>query len=275
MSVAYGNSDEDDYQADTFNFGIAQDLFGGMTTVSLGYGKGSDTVRSNVDTDFEAEADRQAYRLGITQVITRNLLTSLDYEVVTDEGFLNNPYRSGRFRDPNSGTGYSYQPEVYPNTRTSNAVGLRGRYFLPYRAALHGGYRFFTDDWEIDAHTTDVGYTHPVGPWRFDLGYRYYTQTSAEFYSDLFPYEDAQNFLARDKELSSFDSHTLRFGVSYDFIEGGWRFLEKGSVMFFYDRMWFSYDDFRDLRNPGGAPGQEPLYDFEADIMQFLVSVWF
>ena len=34
--------------------------------------------------------------------------------------------------------------EIYPRTRTSNAVALNGRYFLPYRAAVYGGYRFFT-----------------------------------------------------------------------------------------------------------------------------------
>lgn len=276
MSFAYGNSDEDDYQADTFNFGIAQDIFGGMTTVTLGYGKGNDTVMSNADPDFEEDMDRQSYRLGVSQVITRNMLASVNYEVVTDEGFLNNPYRSVRYLDAASGTGYSFQPERYPNTRTSNAVGVRSRYFLPYRAAVHGGYRFFTDDWDIDAHNADLGYTHPIGPWSFELGYRYYTQSAAEFFSDLFPYQDAQNFLARDKELSSFNSHTFQVGVSYDFIEGGWSFLEKGTVNVFYDHVWFSYDDFRDLRdNTGAIPGQEPTYDFEADIMQLFVSFWF
>lgn len=275
MSFAYGNSDEDDYQAETFNIGIAQDIFGGMTTVSLGYGKGNDTVMSNADPDFEEDMDRQAYRLGVSQVITRNMLASVNYEVVTDEGFLNNPYRSVRYLDAGGG-GFSYQPERYPNTRTSNAVGVRSRYFLPYRAALSGGYRFFTDDWGIDAHTGDVGYTHPVGAFNFEIGYRYYTQSSADFYSDLFPYVDAQNFLARDKELSSFDSHTAKIGVSYDFIEGGWSFLEKGSLNVFYDHVWFTYEDFRDLRDTTGViPGEEPTYEFEADILQLFVSFWF
>ena len=276
MSFAYGNSDEDDYQAETFNFSIAQDIFGGMTTVSLGYGNGSDTVMSNADPDFEEDMDRQAYRLGVSQVLTRNMLMSVNYEVVTDEGFLNNPYRSVRYLDPNNGSGYSYQAERYPNTRTSNAVGVRGRYFLPYRAALSGGYRYFTDDWEIEAHTGNVGYIQPFGPWSFEIGYRYYTQDAAEFYSDLFPYENAQNFLARDKELSTFDTHTLQLGVTFDFIEGGWSFLEKGTLNAYYDHVWFNYDDFRDLRsNTGVAPGDEPLYEFEADIWQLFISFWF
>lgn len=274
LSVSYGNSDEDDYQADTLNFGIQQEIFGGLTTVSMGYGKGSDTVRSNVDPTFEQDIDRQAYRVGVSQILTRNMLASLDYEVITDEGYLNNPYRSVRYLDSSSGTGYSFQPEVYPNTRTSNAVALRGRYYLPYRAAVYGGYRYFTDDWDIDAQTVEAGYTHPIGAWNLDFGVRYYTQTSAEFYSDLFPYENAQNFLARDKELSSFDSYTLRFGISYDLVEDGSEFVQKASLKLFYDRIYFNYDDFRNIE-AGGAPGTEPLYDFEADVLQFLFSVWF
>jgi hypothetical protein len=45
------------------------------------------------------------------------------FELITDVGYLNNPYRSVRFL--NSSGGYSYQSEVYPNTRTSHALGLK------------------------------------------------------------------------------------------------------------------------------------------------------
>ncbi|MDJ0928015.1 MAG: DUF3570 domain-containing protein [Gammaproteobacteria bacterium] len=274
MSLAVGESDEDDYQAETINVGIAQEIFGGLTTVTMGYGVGDDTVRRNGDPDFEDYVERQAYRLGISQILTRSLIVSLNYEVISDEGFLNNPYRSVRYRDPNSGTGYSFQPEVYPRTRTSNAVAIRGRYFLPYRAAVHLGYRYFTDDWDIAAHTGEVGYTHPLGAFNLDLQYRYYTQTKADFYSDLYPYQDAQNFLARDKELSTFQSHTIRFGVSYDFLENGWTFLERGAISAFYDHIMFNYDDFRDLTSDE-LVGQEPLYSFDADVIQLFISFWF
>ena len=274
MSLAVGESDEDDYQAETVNIGIAQEIFGGLTTVTMGYGLGDDTVRRNGDPDFEDYVERQAYRLGISQILTRSLIVALNYEVISDEGFLNNPYRSIRYRDPNSGTGYSFQPEVYPRTRTSNAVAVRGRYFLPYRAAVHLGYRYFNDDWDITAHTGEVGYTHPLGGFNFDLQYRYYTQTKADFFSDLFPYQDAQNFLARDKELSTFQSHTIRFGVSYDFLKNGWTFLERGAVSAFYDHIMFSYDDFRDLTSDAPV-GQEPLYSFDADVIQLFISFWF
>ena len=52
MNVGFTNSDENDYTAETFSFGISQDIFGDLTTVSLGYSLGDDTVRRRGDASF-------------------------------------------------------------------------------------------------------------------------------------------------------------------------------------------------------------------------------
>lgn len=275
-SLDYTNSEENDYTADTASFGISQDLFGDLTTLSLGFSRGWDEVRKRGDSVFAENTDRRSYRAGLSQVITKSMIMAAGFEVITDEGFLNNPYRSVRYLDPGSGNGYSFQAELYPRTRTSNAISLDARYFLPYRAALHGGVRYFTDTWGIESQTAEIGYTHPTqGPWTFEASFRYYTQTSADFYSDLFPRADFQNFLARDKELSTFDSGTFRVGASYEFARSGWRWVKKGSVNIYYDRMEFNYDDFRDIYNQSAAPGSEPLYSFGANVFQVFMSLWF
>lgn len=275
-SLDYTNSEENDYTADTASFGISQDLFGDLTTLSLGFSRGWDEVRKRGDSVFAENTDRRSYRAGLSQVITKSMIMAAGFEVITDEGFLNNPYRSVRYLDPGSGNGYSFQAELYPRTRTSNAISLDARYFLPYRAALHGGVRYFTDTWGIESQTAEIGYTHPTpGPWTFEASFRYYSQTSADFYSDLFPRRDFQNFLARDKELSTFDSATFRVGASYEFARSGWRWVKKGSVNIYYDRMEFNYDDFRDVYNQAAAPGSEPLYSFGANVFQVFMSLWF
>jgi len=276
FSTGYKNSDESDYAANSAYFGVSQDLFGALTNISMSYGRGWDDVSRNGDNEFSADVERHSYRLGISQILTRNLLMGMTLETITDEGFLNNPYRSVRYLDPESDKGYSYQAEVYPNTRTSTAVSLRGRYRLPYRAAVHSEYRFFDDTWGIAAHTAEVGYTQPVwGRWMVDLNYRFYTQTAADFYSDLFSREDAQNYMARDKELSDFDSHTLGIGLSYEILPNGWRFFDKGNLSVRYNYIYFDYENFRDLRDDGDTPGTEPLYNFSANVVQFFFSVWF
>ena len=210
LRVGYTSSEESDYDAETYSISASQDMFGSLTTLTLSYAFGDDLVRKSDDPTFEKPVQRQVYGVGLTQILTKNLITAINFETVTDEGYLNNPYRSVRFFFPSEGRGYRYEQELYPNTRTSNAVGMRAKYFLPYRAALEGEYRFFTDTWDIDAHNVKFGYTHPLpGGWMLEGNYRYYTQTAADFYSDLFPSENAQNFMARDKELSSFSNHTV------------------------------------------------------------------
>lgn len=275
MTLGFSDSEENDYEAQTLNFGISQDVFGGLTTISLGYGSGSDDVSRRGDDIFADQVDRHAYRLGVTQVVTRNLILALAYEAVADEGYLNNPYRRVRYLDPGDPTAWLTQPEVYPRTRASNAVAIRGKYHLPFRAAVSGDYRYFRDDWGIEAHTVEAGYTQPFrDQWLLEFKYRFYTQTSADFYSDLFPYENAQNYLARDKELSTFQSHGPHLGVSYTFLDRQGDRPLKSTANLFYDYYLYSYDDFRDLRS-GADAGTEPLYDYDASVIQFFVSLWF
>jgi len=274
-TVSFTNSDENDYTANTASFDVSQALFGELTTLSMGFSRGWDEVRKRGDAEFDEPVDRRSYRVGLSQIVTPKLMLGLAYETITDEGFLNNPYRSVRYLDSENPAGFAFQPEVYPSTRTSNAVAFSAQYFLPYRAAVSGEYRWFTDTWGIDAYNVRLGYTHPIGErWVLEGGYRWYDQSAADFYSDLFPRRDAQNFLARDKELSTFTSQMLSVGASYEFGASRWSFVKRSTVNLFYDRIRFDYDDFRDILS-GGAPGTEPLYGFDANVYRVFVSAWF
>lgn len=274
MSLNYTQSDENDFNAKSASFTISQDFFGDLTTLGLGVTKGWDEVGKTGAPDFNEDVDRTHLRLSLAQIMTKNLLINANYELITDQGYLNNPYRQVRYL-VEDGSKFEYQPEVYPETRTSNAFAIKGSYFLPYRAAVKAEYRFFTDTWGIDAHTVDASYVHPLeNNWVFDLRYRHYQQTQASFYADLFPYKDAQNFLARDKEMSTFTSNSIGLGVSYEFGSvTDW--VKKGSVSLGYDHLIFSYDNFRDVTTTGFTPGNEPLYDFSADITRLFLTIWY
>ena len=220
--------------------------------------------------------DTRGWSASLTQVLTRDLLGVLAYELVTDEGYLNNPYRKVRYADPTSPRGYSYIPEVYPRTKTSNSASARLKYSLPWwRASVDGTYRFYTDTWGVQAQTVQLGYTQPAfGSWTFDARYRYYTQNAADFYRDLFPRRNTLNFQGRDKELSTYVGHTIGVGATWEFRVGRLPWLEKGTVNLRYDYMMVQYDDFRDL-TAGGAAGAEPLYSLDASVIQVFLSAWF
>ncbi len=275
MNLAYTHSAESDYTANSANFKISQDMFGDLSTISLGYARGWDTVQKNGQPDFSESVSRNNYQLELSQILTKNALLGVSFEAVTDEGYLNNPYRSARYLDPSKPLGYSFEPEIYPRTHTSSAVTVQARYYLPYRAALHGEFRVYGDSWGVKAHNAQIDYTHPAGNgWTFELRYRMYSQTAADFYSDLFPRLSSQNFLARDKELSTMTNHTAGVGVSYEFTQRAWRYIDKGSLNLYYDHIEFDYADYRDISVADGA-GDEPLYQFSADVIRLYLSLWY
>jgi hypothetical protein len=274
-AASFSNSKENDYDADTASFSISQDMFGDLTTVQLFFSRGKDDVTRRGDDVFSEKVDRHIYGIDVSQIVSKKLILGASWETIAEEGFLNNPYRQVRYVDAVP-LGYSYEPERYPHTRTGNALALRARYYLPYRAALQGDYRWYNDTWGIDANTLEIAYTQPIGDrLMFDVHFRYYMQGGADFYSDLYPRANSQNFLARDKELATMDSQTLGFGLGYEFKVPRVEFIQKASVNLKYDFMRFNYDDFRDLRPTGYAPGTEPLYSFDANVIRLFFSGWF
>ena len=274
-SVAYTNSDESDYTANTASLDMSQSLFGDLTTLSFGFSRAWDDLGKTGDPGFNETVDRWAYRVSVDQIVTPRLSTGLAVEAISDEGFLNNPYRSARYLDPGVAAGFAWEPEVYPNTRNSTAVSLNAQYFLWYRAAIHGMYRYFTDSWGVDASTVRVGYTHPLGDrWIVEFNYRWYDQSAADFYSDLFPRQNSQNFVGRDKELSTFNSQMFTLGATWQLPPLRWGGFERSTVNLFYDYALYDYADFRDILK-GGEPGTEPLYNFNADVIRLFISAWF
>lgn len=276
-SAGYIAGNEPDYRARTAFASVSEDMFGDLTTVSFGFTRGWDKVGERGTTRNDP-LERRNWQLGLAQVLTRNLLLGLNYETSESEGFLNNPYRMVRYLDAQSqnGRGYSTQAEQYPHTRTGNAGSGQLKYYLPWHAALKGSYRYYTDTWGIVAHTAELGYTQPMfRSWTLDTHARYYRQNHADFYADLFPYAFAQNFMARDRELATFKSLTLGLGATWEFHPTRWTWLQKGTLNLRWDRMSFKYDDYRDLRYIGVTAGTEPLYKFDANILQFFISGWF
>ena len=288
-SMGVIDSRESDYIADTAYFNVSQDMFGDLTTVSLGYKRGWNDVFRNVknadgsktrDPTFADQVDTRGYSLGISQILTRDLISGLNFEVITDEGYLNSPYRSVRYAASGDPRGFALQSEVYPRTHTSTAAAVRMKYFLPYRAAVEGSYRFFTDTWGVQSNTLDIGYTHPAfRRWVFDGRIRYYSQTAADFYRDLFPRRDFANFIARDKELATYKSYTIGVGASYEFNIPWAPWAQKNTLNARIDHITIDYEDFRDATatNPGNGvlAGAEPLFKLNANVFQLFLSVWF
>jgi hypothetical protein len=294
------NSVEPDYKSNTAYYSVSQDMFGDLTTVSMSFSRGWDKVYRDVknadgrivnDPRFgnddltgpdisSRDADHRTYGVGITQILTRSMIASFNYEVLTDQGYLQSPYRQILYATPGQGLGFKQGPQIYPNTRTSNAGSIELKYYLPYRAAVTGKYRYFSDTWGIRAHTAELGYTHPAfGRFIFDGTFRFYTQNAASFFSDLFPRIDSQNFVARDRELAAFNSYTIGAGLTYDFPIPRNPWVNRSTANIRFDHLLIDYRDYRNALLIGttaaDTAGNEPLYKLNANILQLFVSVWF
>ncbi|HUN75838.1 MAG TPA: DUF3570 domain-containing protein [Steroidobacteraceae bacterium] len=294
-SVGFTHSYEPDYRSNTANFSISEDMFGDLTTVTMSFrrtwndvykmecamhsasGECEDKIH---DPDFgEKTMDERSYAVGLTQILTRNSILSVNDEIITDMGWLSNPYRDIIYLDPTSGRGFSTGPETDPSTRTSNAIGGDYKYYLPYRAAIDAQYRYYFDTWGIHASTAQLGYTQPWRKWIFDVTGRYYTQTHASFYNNAFAYADEQNFESRNRELSTYHSHSVGAGATYEFKIPHVSWIQKSTANIRYDRIWIDYEDFNDalLVNTGNGITIEnaPLYSVDLRIYQFFISLWF
>lgn len=284
-TASYMSSVERDYISETASFSLSQSMFGDLTTVTLGFARSNNTVGDNggtankPDVTWVGHALTRAYSGGVSQIITKNFIAGVNLQVITDAGYLANPYREIRFL-LGSTRGYGLASQVYPDTHTSTAVQVQAKYYLPYRAAVTGSYRYYNDTWGVVGNTYELDYTHPIrDKWIFEGRVRYYKQSAASFYSDLFPFQFAQNFTARDQNLAALDNTTIGAKVTYAFLPDGWKIFKRGTVTADVSRIRFNYQDFRDIKDfgvaQGFAPGTEPLYQFNATVYQLYLSMYF
>ncbi len=269
MDLSYTFSDEDDYEANLVSFDISHEMFGAMTKMNIGASIGTDDIE-RVDLDsFAEDLDRYLFRAGISQVITKTIAMQFDYEATVEEGFLNNPYRFVFVNGVSQGSG----SEEYPDTRTGQAYSLKGIKYWQHRASTSVGYRFYRDTWDIRSHTVDLNYSQYIGnQWVVDVYGRYYTQDKADFYSDNF--STRLRYMARDKELSTFDSFAIGGRVRYDLFKD-YKFLRTASLNLAVEYLDYDYDDYSGIESVADTASLGGGYSFDATTIQFYISSWF
>jgi Protein of unknown function (DUF3570) len=255
VSIGAYQSKEPDYLASSANLDISQEVFGGMTTVALGYSRGSDKVGKRNTIGYFDEARHWQYRLGLTQILTSRWLASANFEAISDDGYLGNPYRAARVFG-------AAVPERNPRTRSSRAVKLRVVGDLGNRDAVRAEIRHYWDTWDIRANTAELGYSRYFGDlWLADALVRVNSQKRALFYSDNATSESL--YVSRNRQLGSYDNLSLGAKLAYTAakVPGRYEVKLNGS----WEMVRFKYSDFTDVRS--GKP-----YSFVGNIVQLYVS---
>jgi len=238
ITLGGSTSHEPDYTANRFSLDISQEVFGGMTTVSLGFTRGDDKVSKKDSPEFADSARHWQYRLGLSQILTPRWIMSLNAEALSDDGYLGSPYRAARVFG-------AAVPERNPRTRSARALMLRLKGDLGSRDAMHADYRYYRDTWEIKGHTLELGYSRYFQErWLADAYLRYYTQTKALFYSDNAQSETT--YVSRNRQLSTFNTASIGAKASWLWRKepGKYEIKLNGA----YEFVHFKFKDFTDLR---------------------------
>ena len=260
MSFGYTDSNEHDYKAHTWSFGVSQDMFENRTTLSLGYIMGNDIV-GKVNSDLHAPANRDNYSISIAQVINPTFIATLAYELSVSDGYLQNPYRSVRIN------GATF-PENDPTTRNGSAIAPTFVKSWSPTWSTHLDLRYYWDSWQVHAYDIGIGATHTFpNHWMLDGSLRYYSQQAASFYSDDF--SQPETYMSRDKELAHYQDYTVGTKLTvpvWEHHSGSHAVINNVDVSLAYNYMFINYDDFTDILDGD-------MYNFGASIAQLFVTV--
>lgn len=258
ITVSTSSSREPDYTSRRLGLDVAQEVFGGMSTVSMGFTRGTDEVFKHKEPTFAAQARNWQYRLGASLILTPRWLTSINAEAQADEGFLGSPYR----------VAYVFGAAVaerVPTTRTGRAIKWRLVGDLGHRDAMQLGLRYARDTWGIQGTTLDLAYSRYLSDALLaDVSVRYHRQQHAIFYSNNA--EADTRYVSRNRQLSSFRDTSIGAKLAYTIkkVPGQYDVTLNGAI----ERVQYRFAEFTDIRT-----GQ--LYRYDANVMQVFLSTNF
>lgn len=224
-------SSEFDYDSIGVAATFAYDTNNRNTTYTTGLSYNADTVKpiggvpfalSNVPTTIGTKPSSGAsesktvtdFLFGVTQVVSRNTLLQLNFTYGQDDGYLTDPYKLLSVLDSSGNLATNpYIFEKRPDTRTRAAMLLKMVHQFN-EDVLHVSYRYFSDDWGINAHTFDMRYRTELGGGHYlQPHFRYSDQSKADFYYYNLNEGTTPNYVSADYRLD--DMTTTTFGIKY------------------------------------------------------------
>lgn len=168
------------------------------------------------------KVNRNTYTLslGLSQILGKKLQASIFMDLVRQNGLLSTPFQRVYFSDTNDFFIEDFQladdVERLPDNRLKIPIGARLNYYLNDTFILRSYYRYYFDDWGISAHTASMEIPIKLGD-SFVVypSYRYYTQTSADYFYRKDAATSTGVFYTSDYDLSAFSAHQYGMGFRY------------------------------------------------------------
>lgn len=210
-------------------------FFSGITVLDQA-GVASTTYLPSKFTVWNSTA-RNSYSasVGFSQVLTKKSQISIFFDILKQEGMLSTPYHRIYFADkanyyignasdipnyesPNNLGVYRLADDIerLPNSRFKFPIGMRWNYYISERLILRTYYRYYTDNWDLTAHTASIELPIKITD-KFTVFpiYRYYTQTQSKYFAPFEKHLSTEQYYTSDYDLSTFNANQYGLGVSY------------------------------------------------------------
>jgi hypothetical protein len=201
-NAGYTRSQENDYLSESVTLGAAFNFFDRNTTLTVSGVHMADRSTPVWLKSFSKSLYTNGVDLGVTQVFTRLTQGRLTLSYADAQGYLADPYAFVKVLGSDQPV-----PARHPAERQRVDAAVLLKQALPGNGALEADYRYYSDSWDVRAHTVELAYTQSWGAWLLEPSWRYYTQTQAAFFKNF--YSQVEPLITRDLKLAAFQTQLL------------------------------------------------------------------
>ncbi len=183
------------------------------------------------NTQWFSNYKRNSYNLalGLNQTMNQRMALGIFPGITYQSGLLSTPFHRVFFTDN------AKRVEKFPDQRIKIPIGFQLSSFLGSRWVVRAYYRYYWDDFGIDAHTISVESALKISRvLTFTPFVRLYSQSQSDFFQPYAMHQLAEEFYTSDYDLSRFDSHTSGFGLRYAPYANNGRTTFKGMELRFF-----------------------------------------
>ncbi len=179
--------------------------------------------------DWEDEYLRQTYSLSVSvaQLVSKRMNVSLFTNPTLQNGLLATTFHRIYFSDVSQ-----HRVERLPYNRFKLPIGLRVNYFAGNKFVFRGYYRFYADNWDVNAHSLELEIPYKVTPF-FSVYpfYRFYIQSATKYFNPYGEHLSNQEFYTSDYDLSQFTSLKYGMGLNFYPVNGIWVNKNSGGLL--------------------------------------------
>lgn len=161
---------------------------------------------------------RNSFLLSINyaQVITKRFQASISSDLMYQKGLLSTPFHRVFFENT-----INPKVEKFPIHRFKLPIGFRLNYFINDFLILKNYYRYYIDNFDIQAHTYEIEIPLKLPKyWTIYPFYRYHIQTAAFFFAPYKEHQISNEFYTSDYDLANLSNQKIGLGISYSPLYG-------------------------------------------------------